>query len=53
MNRLAVAKYHRLFDRRVEVAVKNSKRPDGLKHADVDNVWGQFYPTMRSQTEKP
>jgi len=70
--------------RRVEVAVKNSKRPDGsktdwayydfdkptkatasafrdavcydchLKHADVDNVWVQFYPTLRTQpTEKP
>jgi hypothetical protein len=70
--------------RRVEVAVKNSKRPDGsktdwayydfdkptkvtasafrdgacydchLKHADVDNVWVQFYPTLRSQSaEKP
>jgi hypothetical protein len=66
--------------RRVEVAVKNSKRPDGsktdwayydfdqqtkltasafrdatcydchLKHADVDNVWVQFYPTLRSQS---
>ena len=64
--------------RRIEVAVKNSKRPDGsktdwayydfdkptkktasafrdaacydchLKHADVDNVWVQFYPTLRS-----
>jgi hypothetical protein len=70
--------------RRVEVAVKNSKRPDGsktvwayydfgtpktatasafrdgacydchLKHADVDNVWVQFYPTLRAQPdEKP
>ena len=70
--------------RRVEVAVKNSKRPDGsktdwayydfdtpkkatasafrdaacydchLKHADVDNVWVQFYPTLRSRSdEKP
>ena len=65
--------------RRVEVAVKNSKRPDGsktdwayydfdkpakataaafrdatcydchLKHADVDNVWVQFYPTLRDR----
>jgi hypothetical protein len=64
--------------RRFEVAVKNSKRPDGsktdwayyafdkpdkatasafrdaacydchLKHADVDNVWVQFYPALRS-----
>jgi hypothetical protein len=70
--------------RRVEVAVKNSKRPDGsktdwayydfdkptkntasafrdaacydchLKHADVDNVWVQFYPTLRSLlSDKP
>ena len=69
--------------RRVEVAVKNSKRPDGsktdwayydfdkptkatasafrdaacydchLKHADVDNVWVQFYPTLRDRAEKP
>ena len=66
-----------------EVAVKNSKRPDGsktdwayydfdkptrataaafrdaacydchLKHADVDNVWVQFYPTLRDRAEKP
>jgi hypothetical protein len=65
--------------RRVEVAVKKSKRPDGsktdwayydfdkptkvtasafrdaacydchLKHADADNVWVQFYPTLRSR----
>jgi hypothetical protein len=70
--------------RRVEVAVKNSKRPNGamtnwayydfdkptkvsasafrdatcydchLKHADVDNVWVQFYPMLRAQpVEKP
>ena len=69
--------------RRFEVAVKNSKRPDGsktdwayyafdkptketasafrdaacydchLKHADVDNVWVQFYPTLRFQDTRP
>jgi hypothetical protein len=69
--------------RRVEVAVKNSKRPDGsktdwayydfdkptkataaafrdaacydchLKHADVDNVWVQFYPALRPQGDTP
>ncbi|HJZ59226.1 MAG TPA: cytochrome P460 family protein [Gemmataceae bacterium] len=69
--------------RRVEVAVKNGKRPDGsktdwayydfdtpqkatasafrdatcydchLKHADVDNVWVQFYPTLRPQGDTP
>jgi len=68
--------------RAVEVAVKNSKRPDGLKtdwayyafpdpsrpapatafkdadcyrchkqHADDDNVWVQFYPTLRGQKQ--
>ena len=60
----------------IEIAVKNSQRPDGsktdwayyafptnqptakafpdsacyqchLKHADADNVWIQFYPTLR------
>jgi cytochrome P460 len=70
-------------ERRFEVAVKNSKRPDGsktdwayyafdtptkatasafrdaacydchLKHADVDNVWVQFYPTLRSRVKTP
>lgn len=64
--------------RRVEAAVKNSKRPDGsktdwayydfgadkatasafrdaacydchLRHADLDNVWVQFYPVLRPQ----
>jgi cytochrome P460 len=70
-------------ERRIEVAVKNSKRPDGsktdwayydfdkptkatasafrnaacydchLKHADVDNVWVQFYPVLRSQEDTP
>jgi hypothetical protein len=69
--------------RRFEVAVKNSKRPDGsktdwayyafdkpekttatafrdaacydchLKHADVDNVWVQFYPVLRSRGDTP
>jgi len=70
-------------ERRFEVAVKNSKRPDGsktdwayyafdkptkitatafrdaacydchLKHADVDNVWVQFYPILRSRENAP
>lgn len=70
-------------ERRFEVAVKNSKRPDGsktdwayyafdkptkatasafrdaacydchLKHADVDNVWVQFYPALRSRGDTP
>jgi hypothetical protein len=69
--------------RRIEVAVKNGKRPDGsktdwayyafesptkataaafrdaacydchLKHADRDNVWVQFYPTLRDQKARP
>ena len=24
-----------------------------LKHADVDNVWVQFYPTLRARREMP
>jgi hypothetical protein len=69
--------------RRFEVAVKNSKRPDGSKtdwayyafnpptketaaafadaacydchrkHADADNVWVQFYPTLRPAEKQP
>ena len=69
--------------RRFEVAVKNSKRPDGsktdwayyacdkpekttasafrdaachdchLKHADVDNVWVQFYAVLRDRGDTP
>src|SRR5262245_60933855 len=69
--------------RRIEVAVKNAKRPDGsktewayydfdkptkatapafrdaacsdchLKHADTDNVWVQFYPTLRREMDAP
>jgi hypothetical protein len=69
--------------RRIEVAVKNSKRPDGSKtdwayyafdpptkatatafpdsacydchhkHADLDNVWVQFYPVLRNPEKPP
>jgi hypothetical protein len=68
--------------KQIEVAVKNSKRPDGSKadwayyvfpqgqasakaapdaacyqchkqHAQVDNVWVQFYPTLRPPMKTP